>query len=411
VTVFQTSAVLLTFAAAGAYVNLRWMRLPATIGYMGFALLASFLAFALAALGWVDLGIIRAFVAQIDFSKVLLHGMLSFLLFAGALHVDMADLKTVGWPVGILATVGVAIATWVIGTLVFYAAQMCGLRLPYIYALLFGALIAPTDPIAVLAMLKEAGMSKSLYAKVAGESLFNDGVGVVAFMTILGIASGGAADASGVAAMLAREGIGGLVLGGVMGWAVCGLMQSVDDYKVEVLLTLALASGGYALAEAVHVSAPIAMVAAGLMVGNTGRRIGMSDRTRKRLDAFWELIDETLNAVLFMLVGLHVVIVAVDFPRIALGVCAVIATLAGRLVSVALPVSVMRLWTPFERGAIPVLTWGGLRGGLSVAMALSLPEGPEKGIILPATYIVVLFSILVQGLTFPRVLAFLTRKS
>jgi CPA1 family monovalent cation:H+ antiporter len=410
-TVFQTFAILMTFAAAGAYVNLRWMKLPATIGYMGFALGASLVAQGLAAAGLADMEGIRAFVGQIDFSHVLLHGMLSFLLFAGAMHVDFKDLKSVGWSVGVLATAGVAIAMAVTGTLVYYAAAWCGLSLPWIYAFLFGALISPTDPVAVLAMLGKAGLSRTMYAKVAGESLFNDGVGVVAFITILGLALGGDANPAHVAALLAREALGGIVLGSAMGWAACALLRSVDDYKVEVLLTLALAAGGYALAEAVHVSAPIAMVAAGLMVGNTSRRSGMSEKSRKRLDVFWELVDETLNAILFMLVGLHVVLIEISLPRIALGLFAVLAVLAGRFVSVGLPVALMGIWKTFERGTVAVLTWGGLRGGLSMAMALSLPEGREKSIILPVTYIVVLFSILVQGLTFPRVLELATGKA
>lgn len=409
-TIFQITAVLLTFAATGGYINHRYMKLPPTIGYMAFALLASLCASLFARVGFVDMGVVRSFVEQIDFSKVLLHGMLSYLLFAGALHINLQDLKVVGWPVGILATVGVALATFIIGALVFMAAKLCGLHLTWISALLFGALISPTDPIAVLAILKQAGMSKNLYAKVGGESLFNDGVGVVVFITILHIAGGGAATPGLVAAMLVRETVGGLVVGGLMGWAVCRLMRPIDEYKVEVLLTLALASGGYVMAEWLHVSAPIAMVAAGLTVGNHGRRIGMTDKTRKRLDAFWEMIDETLNAVLFMLVGLHIVVISMDAPHIMLGILAIFAVLLGRLVSVGLPVSVMSLWMAFERGTVPVLTWGGLRGGLSVAMALSLPESQEKSIILPATYIVVLFSILVQGLTFRRVLGYLTRK-
>ena len=411
-TFFQICAILLTLTAMGGYLNHKYTRLPVTIGHMAFALLVSVAAIVMDKTGLIDTDNVRGFVERIDFSDVLLHGMLSFLLFAGALHINLSDLKEVKWTVGILATIGVALATFIIGTLIWYAAQFCGLELPYIYALIFGALIAPTDPIAVLAMLKQAKASKKMYVKIGGESLFNDGVGVVVFLTLLGIAMGGHEVTSmHVIRLFAQEAIGGLILGGLLGWITFRLLRSIDEYKVEVLLTMALVTGGYAIAEYIHVSAPICMVVAGLVIGNHGRSFGMSDTTRQRLDEFWELIDEIMNAVLFMLIGLEVIILTTDWSHIILGSLAVVIVLLGRLASVALPISVLALLkTKFERGTIGLLTWGGLRGGLSIAMALSLPTGPEKSVIVPITYIVVLFSILVQGLTFQRAIKIFTGK-
>jgi CPA1 family monovalent cation:H+ antiporter len=410
-TFFQICAILLTLTAIGGYLNHKYTKLPVTIGHMAFALLVSFTAIAMDKAGLIDTDNVREFVERIDFSDVLLHGMLSFLLFAGALHINLSDLKEVKWTVGILATIGVALATFIIGTLVWYAAQLCGLSLPYIYALIFGALIAPTDPIAVLAMLKQAKASKRMYVKIGGESLFNDGVGVVVFLTLLGIALGGQETTSAhVIRLFAQEAIGGLILGSLLGWLTFRLLRSIDEYKVEVLLTLALVTGGYAIAEYIHVSAPICMVVAGLVIGNHGRSFGMSDTTRQRLDEFWELIDEIMNAVLFMLIGLEVIILTTELSHIILGILAILIVLIGRLIGIALPISFLALLkTKFERGTIGLLTWGGLRGGLSIAMALSLPMGPEKSIIVPITYIVVLFSILVQGLTFTRAIKILTR--
>lgn len=400
-TTFQIIAVILTAAAAGGYLNYRFIGLPATIGHMAFALLLSLLAIGAGKMGWLNLEEIKGVVNSIDFSEVVLHGMLSYLLFAGALHINFNDLKAVKWPVGILATVGVVLATFITGTLTWYAAQLIGLNLPYIYALLFGALISPTDPIAVLSILKQAGASKNIYTKVGGESLFNDGVGVVVFLAILGIATSGAKfDPSHFFLAFAYESLGGMTLGGLIGWGTYRLLRSIDEYKVEVMLTLALVTGGYAFAEFIHVSAPLCMVVAGLVIGNHGRAFGMSENTRRHIDVFWELIDEILNAVLFLLIGLEILVVTLSGQFITLGIMAIGAVLIARLISVGLPITLMRFNQEFERGTIRLLTWGGLRGGLSIAMALSLPAGDEKNIILTLTYIVVLFSIFVQGLSF-----------
>jgi CPA1 family monovalent cation:H+ antiporter len=404
--VYQLFGIILTLAAVGGYLNHRYAGLPTTIGHMAFALALSGIALLAGKTGWFDVEPVRAMVGSIDFSQVVLHGMLSFLLFAGALHIDLRELRDVRLPVGVLATFGVMIAVAVTGTLTWWAAGLLGVKLPFMAALLFGALISPTDPIAVLSILKQAGVPRKLYVKIGGESLFNDGVGVVIFLALLSVVTTpDEAHASRFALMLARESLGGIALGCGLGWVTYRLLRTIDEYKTEVLLTLGLVAGGSLLAEALQVSAPLGMVAAGLIVGNHGRDRGMSDDTRDRLDIFWELIDEVLNAVLFFLVGLEILIVPLNGQAVWLGLACIGTVLAGRAVSVALPVSLMRLQRPFDRGTIRLMVWGGLRGGLSIAMALSLPEGGQKPVVLALTYIVVLFSILVQGLTYRRAIA------
>lgn len=402
-TIFQTIAILLTFSAVAAYLNHRFLHLPRTIGLMSIALAIS-LVFVI--LGYADIINLQSavdFVQSIDFSETLLHGMLAFLLFAGALHVDLEDLKSQALPVAVLATVGVLLATFVTGGLFWLAAGWFGLEVPFIYALLFGALISPTDPIAVLGILKTAGAPKSLETKITGESLFNDGVGVVVFLTILGVATGRHdADASLVGVLLLKEAVGGALLGLIIGWISYKLLKSLDAYQVEVLLTLALAAGGYSLAEALHVSAPIAIVIAGLFIGNHGRTFAMSATTREHLDMFWELVDEILNAVLFVIIGLEFLAVRLDAPYLAVAFLAIVIVLLARFTSVLLIVQPMKFQRRFSKGVIPILTWGGLRGGISIALALSIPPVPERPMILAATYVVVVFSVLVQGLTIGR---------
>jgi CPA1 family monovalent cation:H+ antiporter len=399
-TFFQTTAAILSVAALANYVNHRYLRLPSTMGLMVIGLLTSLGFVLLGKAGVIDVSHASSFVRDIDFSETLLHGMLGFLLFAGALHVDLSDLKSQKWIIGVLATLGVVVATFVTGGLFWLAAQLLGFELPFIYALLFGALISPTDPIAVLGILKQAGAPRSLEIKITGESLFNDGIGVVVFLTILDIAlSGSPPNLSEVGMFLLEEAVGGTLLGLALGWVTFRLLHSVDDYAVEVLLTLALAAGCYSLAEAIHVSAPIAIVVAGLVIGNHGRALAMSDKTREHVDTFWELLDEILNAVLFVLMGLEVIALTLTGSYLALGGLAIGAVLVARLISVGLPVGLMRLRWPFSPGSVRILTWGGLRGGISIALALSLPPSPERDLILTATYIVVVFSVLVQGLT------------
>lgn len=399
-TALQILAILLVIAAAASYVNHRFLRLPETIGVMVLTLLGSFAFVALDKLGVVDLTPVAATVRAFDFGGLLLHGMLAFLLFAGALHVDFGELKRQALPVAVLASVGVVMSSGLAGAAFWLAAHALSFDLPWLHALLFGALIAPTDPIAVIGILKRAGAPRSLETKITGESLFNDGVGVVLFLMLLGLAMEGTQPkASDIALILAREALGGIVLGLVFGWLAYRLLYSIDAYKVEALLTLAVAAGGYGIAEALHVSAPIAVVVAGLIVGNHGRRTAMSERTRTQLDTFWELLDEVMNALLFVLMGLQIIAIKLDWAEVAVGGLAIAAALTSRFTAISVLIAAMRTTRRFSHGVVEILTWCGLRGGISIALSLSLPSLPHKDLILTSTYMVVVFSILVQGLT------------
>lgn len=397
-------ALLITLTALFSYLNRRFIKLPTTIGVMVLAMLLSLMLMSLGELGYAPVEQrAEAIIASIDFNQVLMDGMLSLLLFAGALHVDLEELARKKWPIGVLATVGVVASTFLVGIASWVVLNLLfGISISLLYCLLFGALISPTDPIAVLGILKSAGAPKSLEIKIAGESLFNDGIAVVVFAILLSLALGGAEVTLGsVLLLFAEEALGGIVFGLVIGYLAYLLLRSIDSYDVEILITLALVLGGYALAIHLHVSGPIAMVVAGLMIGNHGRRLAMSETTREHLDAFWEMIDEILNAVLFVLVGLEVAILTFERDYLLASLLIVPLVLLARLVCVGIPMTVMRRWFGFEftPHAIKIMTWGGLRGGISVALALSLPAGPERHIVLALTYIVVLFSILVQGLT------------
>ncbi len=411
---FQTIAILLTFAAMGSYINKRFLHLPTSIGMMFFALIISWCAMGAARLHLIDLDPAIEFVSNIDFATLFLHGMLSFLLFAGALHVDLAELKKYRTVVALLATFGVVIATFITGGLVWFMAYWLGFALPWLHALLFGALISPTDPVAVLGILKNTHVSKGLRLKIGSESLLNDGVGVVLFLVLLDmVISPHRMDGYAlrdIAGLLVWEGGGSIALGLIMGWAAYGLLSHIDDYKTEILLTLAVAAGGYSFAEAIGISAPITMVVAGLVIGNHGRAFVMSDKTRNHLDMFWELLDDILNTVLFMLIGLEIMVFPVTAPMLALGLAAIIATLSGRFVSVALPIKLLQSRLQFEHGAIRLMTWGGLRGGISIAMALSLPPDADKNILIGMTYLTVVFSVLFQGTTFRHLVQHIVRE-
>lgn len=402
-TVFETIAALLTAAALAGYINQRWFRLPTTIALMGFALLLSITGIGLSRLGIMDLRDAVAFVGTINFSNVLLNGMLALLLFAGALQIDLSELHRVRWPVLTLATFGVLISTFVTGGLLWAAASFLGFGLPVTYAFLFGALISPTDPIAIMAILKKAQVSKRLYAGIGGESLLNDGVGVVVFMTMLGIATNSQEfNPIAVASDLTWKMVGGAALGGILGYVASYLIQTVNEYKVEILLTLGFVSGGYVLAGMIETSGPIAIAVLGLVIGSYGKQKGMSAITQKHLYLFWELLDEIMNAILFLLMGLEIVIITITGQHFLMGLIAIPVLLIARFISVGLPIGLTRLFHPMEKGTVRLLTWGSLRGGISIAMALSLPFGAERDTILAMTYIVVVFSILVQGLTFPK---------
>ena len=346
---------------------------------------------------------------SVDFNQTVIEGMLSFLLFAGALHIDLNDLAKQKWAIISLATVGTLTSTFVIGGASYYLLTLLGIHLSLIYCLLFGALISPTDPIAVLGILKSANAPKSLEIKIAGESLFNDGVAVVVFIALLGIATGGHDVAvDHILLLFLEEAIGGVVFGLAIGWITYLMLRQVDNYQVEILLTLAMVMGGYTLASAIHVSAPIAIVVAGLLIGNHGRTFGMSDHTREHLDTFWELIDEILNAVLFVLIGLEVLVLPFTADVLLLSPLLIPVILIARFISVAMPISLLKIKQQYSPGVIRILTWGGLRGGISVALALSLPPGEARDIILAITYTIVVFSIMVQGLTIKRLVKALT---
>jgi CPA1 family monovalent cation:H+ antiporter len=410
---FQIAALVLTLAAVFGYLNHRFLRLPPAIGVVVIALTVSICVILLdIASDRLAFGpAVRAILERIDFDDTLMKGMLSFLLFAGALHVDLNELLNRKWAIASIATVGVVLATFIVGFTTYGVAGLVGLDLPLLWCLVFGALIAPTDPVAVLGMLKTIHVPDSLQAKIAGESLFNDGVGVVVFtiMVALAVSAGGAGGepmtALQVVKLFLQEAVGGAVLGLVAGYIAYRAMKAIDEYNLEVLITLALVTATYAIGLAIHVSGPIAVVVAGLLIGNHGARFAMSDTTREHVTTFWSLTDEILNAVLFLLIGFEVVVLAITGPVAWLMAISIPAVLFARFIAVAGPLTVLRLRETFTKGAIPVLTWGGLRGGISVALALSLPEGDFKGPILAATYGVVVFSIIVQGLTFRRVVA------
>jgi len=400
VTIFQSIALILVFSSIASYLNHKFIRLPATMGLMVAGIVLSAILVLLGKADIIDANQAVELVSTFDFSGLLLHGMLSFLLFAGALHVNLSDLKSQGTVVAALSTVGVLSSTFITGGLFWLAAQAFGIELSFIYALVFGALIAPTDPIAVMGLLKQANAPKTLETKIVGESMFNDGVGVVVFMTILGIAVGGTQPTlSGVTLFLLEEVVGGALLGLMLGYATFLLLRSINEYQVEILLTLALTTGSYALAESIHVSAPIAIVVAGLIIGNHGRSLAMSDKTRAHLDTFWELIDDILNAVLFVLIGLEMIALSFHWSYMGLAVVAIVITLMARFVSIGLPIKIMSRRRKFSNGVVPIMTWGGLRGGISIALALSLPLSAEREVILFVTYVIVIWSILGQGLT------------
>lgn len=405
-TVFEMAASLITLAAVFSYLNYTLLKLPPAIGLMALSLVGSLLL-VLAGL-FVPALEQRAkeLVHRIDLQQAFLHGMLGFMLFAGSLHIDLDELAARKGAVFILSTVGVLISTVVVGLLTWGLLNAVGIQARLIYCLLFGALISPTDPIAVMAILRQAGVPKDMEIKIAGESLFNDGVGVVVFLGLLEIATGDVGfDPLHLAGLFLWEAVGGAATGFALGWVTYRLLRSVDNYQVEVLLSLALVAGGYALINRLHMSGPIAMVVAGLLIGNVGRSFAMSPTTVERLDTFWELIDEILNAVLFVLIGVEVLALAFTGQLLVVGLLAIPVVLFARLVSVAGPIVVLRRRGRFRRYTVRVLTWGGLRGGISVALALSLPrevQGQavgERDAILAVTYVVVVFSILVQGLT------------
>jgi len=411
---FDTAAILIAIAAVAGYLNHQVLKLPSSSGTLVVSLASSMVIVAADAFfsNWALRTTLAQFLAQIDFNEALMHGMLSFLLFAGALHVDLEGLLKNKWTIGLLATLGVILSSAVVGVLSWGVFGLFRLEVPLFVCLVFGALISPTDPVAVMGLLKELHAPADLEAQIAGESLFNDGVAVVVFLTLVSIAglSGGpdapslTVDAAGLTIFLLREVLGGIALGLGLGYLTYHGLKSVNNHPLELLMTLALVMFTYALSFWIHVSGPIAVVVEGLLIGNPGRRFAMSERTREHVDAFWLMIDDILNAVLFLLIGLLIFAVPVEARTLVAATCMVPVVLVARFISVAVPVGAMRVRTRKMHGLVPVLTWSGLRGGLSVAMVLSLPNFPWKELLLSCTYAVVVFSILVQGLTVRRLL-------
>jgi len=409
--IFSISAILVGLSALFGYINHRFLRLPHTIGLVVIALAASLsiIGFDLiepsVQIGQRVTGVLR----QIDFNETLMRGMLSFLLFAGALHADFSAFKTRRLTIGVMAVLGTLISTFVVGAVMWFLFGVFGLDIPFIWALVFGALISPTDPVAVLSLFKTVEVPDTLQAKMAGESLFNDGVGVVVFTVVVAIAlgmgepgggeQGGGMGAADIIKLFFTEAGGGAVLGLAAGYIGYRAMYGIDEPSLEVMITLALVMVTYALALSLHMSGPIAMVVAGLFIGNRGVKYAMSEQTRDYVLTFWTLIDEILNSVLFLLIGLEVLVVALSIDHLGVALLAIPVTLFARALSVTIPIAILSRWETFTKGAVPVLIWGGLRGGIAVALALSLPDVKYKAAILSITYGVVLFSIIVQGLT------------
>ncbi len=401
-------ATLLVMAAVSGWLNHRYLKLPMAIGVMVLSLLGTIV---LTVAGSFYLGpvnsarvALEAFVRSIDLHSVVMEGMLSLLLFAGALHVDVRLLTSYRRQILGLAVLGTLASTFIVGYASSFVLNSLGLELPFIYCLAFGALISPTDPIAVLGVLKAAKVPKAIETAIAGESLFNDGVAVVVMTLLLGVIDQGQHPSTrDVLSLFGQEALGGVAFGAVLGVVCYQMLRSIDDYQVEVLITLATVMGGYALAHSLHVSGPLAMVVCGLIVGEYGRSSAMSDTTRKHLDTFWELLDTVLNAVLFLLIGVEIVVLQFAPPIGIAGALAIVITLGARLLTVGLPVALLPGWFRLPKGSAKVLTWCGVRGGVSVALALSLPPGPQAETVVVLTYIVVVFSIIVQGLTVSRV--------
>jgi len=413
--VFNLVALLVTLAALFGYVNHRWLRLPHTIGLVVIAVAVSMVIMILdavfPALG-VE-GVVHRVLTNIDFEETLMKGFLSFLLFSGALHVDLDALIRRRWVIATLATVGIVLSTFVVTICMFYGFRLVGFEVPLTYCLVFGALISPTDPVAVMGILKHVNVSQSLEAKIAGESLFNDGVGVVLYTVVVAFAFGVGDQGEMTLArgfeLFAVEVIGGVGFGLLVGYLVYQAMKTIDDYKLEVLMTLSLVMATYALAVQMHVSGPLAVVVAGLFIGNHGKRFAMNFETRDHIEKFWLLVDEILNSILFLAIGFEVLAVHITGQMFGAAILAVPVVLLARWVGVAGPITLLGLRQEFSQGAISVLTWGGLRGGISIALALALPPSSIKPLLLATTYGVVLFSIIVQGLTIERVVRHVTR--
>ena len=403
---FLIASILVLLSALFGYLNVRFFKLPNTIGLTVISILFTLAAFGLS---YFDNSLLQAekyIITHIDFKTVLLDLMLGFLLFAGALHTDLDKLKKHRWPVLFFATFGVLVSTFLVGTATYFLLPALGMEVPFVYCLLFGALISPTDPIAVLGILKKVGAPKNLEIKIVGESLFNDGVGVVIFLTIFGIANGTEAfSLVEIGKLFVVEVLGGVVLGLVLGFITFRMMRSIDDYAIEVIISLAAVMGGIVLAEYLHVSGPLAMVTAGLLVGATeARSAAMSEMTETYVDKFWELVDILLNTILFVLIGMEILVLDFENLYIIAGLIMIPITLICRYLSLLLPIKIFEKPLEFSPNTNIIMTWGGLRGAISIALALSLTEAMFRDLFLVMTYVVVIFSIIGQGLTVDKLI-------
>lgn len=403
--IFEIGAVLIGLSALFGYINHRFLRLPHTIGLVMIALAASLSIIAIEALSPTTqiASLVTAMLNQIDFHEAVMNGMLSFLLFAGALHVDFSVFKSNSSAIALMATLGILLSTFLIGGATWWLLNQFGIDMPFMWALVFGALISPTDPVAVLGLFKTVNVPDTLEAKMAGESLFNDGVGVVVFAVVVAIAVGdgshGDMNALTIVQLFLTEAVGGALLGFLAGYIGYRAMHGIDEHNLEVLITLAMVMVTYVVALQLHMSGPISMVVAGLFIGNQGMKFAVSDNTKDYIQKFWSLLDEILNSVLFLLIGLEVLIIAQRADHVGVALLIIPITIIARWFAVFVPIMILSRWRTFTKGAIPILTWGGLRGGIAVALALSLPVNEYKPTILTITYAVVLFSIIVQGLT------------
>jgi CPA1 family monovalent cation:H+ antiporter len=403
--IFEIGTVLIGLSALFGYINHRFLRLPHTIGLVMIALAASLSIIAIEALSPTTqiASLVTAMLNQIDFHEAVMNGMLSFLLFAGALHVDFSVFKSNSSAIALMATLGILLSTFLIGGATWWLLNQFGIDMPFMWALVFGALISPTDPVAVLGLFKTVNVPDTLEAKMAGESLFNDGVGVVVFAVVVAIAVGdgshGDMNALTIVQLFLTEAVGGALLGLLAGYIGYRAMHGIDEHNLEVLITLAMVMVTYVVALQLHMSGPISMVVAGLFIGNQGMKFAVSDNTKDYIQKFWSLLDEILNSVLFLLIGLEVLIIAQRADHVGVALLIIPITIIARWFAVFVPIMILSRWRTFTKGAIPILTWGGLRGGIAVALALSLPVNEYKPTILTITYAVVLFSIIVQGLT------------
>ncbi|KAA5549560.1 cation:proton antiporter [Adhaeribacter rhizoryzae] len=403
---YYSFSVLIVLASFFAYINYRFVKLPSTIGIMLMAIVVS-LIIRFAGYQIFPETTTRLFklISEVDFTEVLMGAMLNFLLFAGAIHVNFADLKQQRLPVLTFSTISVIISTFAIAGILYYLTPFFGVHLPFLYCLLFGALISPTDPIAVLGILKKANVSKALETKITGESLFNDGVAVVLFAVLVQLTQTDDAHISlgNISWLLAKEALGGLILGALLGYTASKALKSIDDYIVSVLITLSVVMGGYLIAHAIHISGPLTMVAAGLLIGNYGKKVAMSALTKDYLAKFWELIDEILNAILFLFIGFELLLIP-DFETYWLiSVATIAVVLFARFISIWIPSLIVPFKPKLSRGSLTMLVWGGLRGGVSIALVISIPKGAYNELLLEMTYFVVVFSIVVQGLTVSKV--------